>query len=272
MVSRNDTASPGDSIPAALSHGFVVPAYGDSPFLADCLRSLRDQTIEANITVTTSTPSPFIDRVAQAFAAPVFVNTAGGHISADWNFALTATTARYVTLAHQDDVYRPTFLQRSARLLSQSPAAVLCFTGYQEIDDHGAPKSTKVSRVTHLLEWATLGSATAISPRRMRAFLSLGDPLPCSSVTFDRARLPDFAFSPDYKCDLDWDAWVRLLEDRRHFVRAPERLVARRHNPLTETSRSIRDGVRQREDLQMFRRLWPSPVAEMIAFAYRASY
>ena len=148
----------------------------------------------------------------------------------------------------------------------------MCFTGYQEIDDTGAAISSRISRVTHLLEWATLGRKTALSPARMRAFLSLGDPLPCSSVTFDRARLPGFSFSADYKCNLDWDAWVRLLQEGRSFARAPERLVARRHNPLTETSRSIREGVRQREDGQMFRRLWPRPLADIIAFAYRASY
>ena len=40
----------------------------------------------------------------------------------------------------------------------------------------------------------------------------------------------------------------------------------------TETSRLIRDGVRQSEDVMMFRRIWPSPLAEMIAFVYRSSY
>jgi hypothetical protein len=148
----------------------------------------------------------------------------------------------------------------------------MSFTGYQEIDDAGARISSKVSKVTHLLEWTTLGRATTIRPWRMRAFLSLGDPLPCSSVTFDRGRLADFAFSEDWRCNLDWDAWVRILERGQTCVRAPERLVGRRHNPMTETSRMIRAGVRQAEDLKMFRRLWPSPIAELLALAYSASY
>ena len=261
-----------DAGAATSSHSFVVPAYGDSPFLADCLASLRRQTTPAAVVITTSTPSAYIDQVAKEFAVPVLVNTGAGGIAGDWNFGLTATTARYVTLAHQDDVYRPMFLQRSLALLGSSRDGVMCFTGYQEIDDGGKAISSKISRVTHLLEWAALGKHTVVGPRRMKAFLSLGDPLPCSSVTFDRARLPEFSFSADYSCDLDWDAWVRLLADGHRFVRSPERLVARRHNPLTETSRAIREGVRQREDLQMFRRLWPRPLADVIALAYRASY
>ncbi len=221
--------------------------------------------------ITTSTPSAFIDAVAQEYAVPVLVNGGQSGIAGDWNFALGATGARWVTLAHQDDVYRPRFLERSLALL-RSSQGVMCFTSYQEIDDEGRDTSSKISKVTHLLEWATLGGRTVITPARMRAFLSMGDPLPCSSVTFDRARLGDFAFSDDYKCNLDWDAWVRLLEQGRLCVRVPERLVGRRHNPLTATSRLIREGVRQREDLRMFRRLWPSPLAEAIALAYRASY
>jgi hypothetical protein len=252
-------------------HCFVVMAHGDSPFLEGCLASLRAQTLRGAIVITTSTPSVFIDSAAQDYGLRVLVNPHGGGIAADWNFALAATPARRVTLAHQDDVYRPRFLERSLALLDATDG-VMCFTSYQEIDDDGRDTTSRVSKVTHLLEWATLGGETLITPRRMRAFLSMGDPLPCSSVTFDRQRLGDFAFSGDYDCNLDWDAWVRLFEQGHPCIRVPERLVGRRHNPLTATSRLIREGVRQREDLRMFRRLWPSPVAETIAFAYRASY
>lgn len=253
-------------------HSFVVMAHGDSPFLDGCLASLRGQSLPARIVVTTSTPSDFIAAAAAREGAEVKVNRGAGGMAADWNFALAATGARYVTLAHQDDVYYPTFLERSLALLAGHPDAVMCFTGYQEIDDEGAFISSKVSKVTHLLEWAMLGSVTTVPPGRMRAFLSLGDPLPCSSVTFDLSRLPDFQFSSDWRCNLDWDAWVRILEMGRTCVRAPERLVGRRHNPLTATSSLIRAGVRQAEDLKMFRRLWPSPVAELLALAYSASY
>jgi hypothetical protein len=251
-------------------HAVVVAAYGDSPFLAGCLASLRAQTLASRIVLSTSTPSPFIDAAAAAHAVPVIINPRGGDIAADWNFALQATSARHVTLAHQDDVYAPTFLSRSLERLAGE--GVLCFTGYDEIDEAGVVTGSKISAVKHLLERVTLGSETAVRGRRLRAFLSWGNPLPCSSVTFDRARLGDFAFSADYSSNLDWDAWLRLAEGGAVFARVPERLVGRRHNPLTATSRLIRDGVRQREDLRMFRRLWPSPLAETIAWVYRAGY
>jgi glycosyltransferase involved in cell wall biosynthesis len=247
-------------------------AYGDSPFLGDCLRSLRAQTRPSEIVIATSTPSLFISQTAVEFGVPLVVNPTSAGIAADWNYALAATAAEIVTLAHQDDVYRPAFLERSLALMQSSPGAALAFTGYQEIGDDGAPKASRISASKHLLERLTLGAETRPSARRLRAFLMFGNPLPCSSVTFDRERLGDFAFSGDYQSNLDWDAWLRLLDQGAVFVRTPERLVGRRHNPLTATSRLIREGVRQREDLAMFRRLWPAPLAAVIAWLYQAGY
>jgi hypothetical protein len=254
------------------AHAFVVPAYGESPFLAGCLASLRAQTVAAPILVATSTPCAFIDQTASTFEVESRINPARENIAADWNFALAATAARYVTLAHQDDVYAPDFSAKCLSLFAREPAGSLCFTGYQEIDDLGAPKSSKISKVKHLIEAATIGRREVLKGRRMLAYLSFGNPLPCSSVTFDRAKLPAFRFCADYRSNLDWEAWWRLAQAGETFLHVPERLVGRRHNALTATSSLIADGARRVEDLQMFRRAWPRPVADAIAWAYRAGY
>jgi hypothetical protein len=253
-------------------HSFVVLAYRDSPFLEGCIEGLTAQTIKTRLVVATSTPSPFIAKVAGRFAVEVKVNPRKEGIGADWNFGLNATPARYVTLAHQDDTYDPRFAERTLELFEKDPDAALCFTAYGEIDDRGALKTSKISLVKHALEAATLGRRERVRGARLKAFLAFGNPLPCSSVTFNRARLPDFRFSTDYTSNLDWDAWWRLQERGETFLHAPERLIGRRHNPLTETSRLIREGIRQNEDLTMFRRIWPAPLGAAIAYLYRASY
>ncbi len=253
-------------------HAFVVMAHGESPFLEDCLRSLRCQTRPSRITMTTSTPSAFVRDAARDFACDLIVNPRREGIAADWNFALRATQARYVTLCHQDDVYFPLFLERSLGRLEQCGDATLCFTGYRQIADDGSPTRSLVSMVTHGLEWATLGNRTRPSPRRIRAFLALGNPLPCSSVTFDRSKLGAFRFCDQFQSNLDWDAWLRLAQRGDGFVRDPLKLVGRRRNSLTATSGLIATGVRRREDLGMFRRLWPTPIAEIVASLYRLGY
>jgi glycosyltransferase involved in cell wall biosynthesis len=256
----------------ALDHAFVVMAYGDSPFLPGCLASLAAQTEPSRIVVTTSTPSPYIEQGAVAASARLIVNPRKAGIAADWNFALNATQARYVTLAHQDDLYFPPFLKRSLELLAETDGAAVSFTGYVEVDEDGFRVRSRTSLIKHTLERMTLGGRTVPGAARLRAFLSFGNPLPCSSVTLDRSRLTGFAFSGDFRSNLDWDAWLRLMGEGAVFVRTGERLIGRRHNQLTATTALTREGVRKAEDLMIFRRLWPRPIAEILALAYKVGY
>jgi hypothetical protein len=254
-----------------MDHAFVVLGHGQSPFLAGALKSLRAQTVESRILITTSTPNDHIARAAQDFGVPLMRNPARDGIGADWNFALGATDARFVTLAHQDDVYAPQFLERSLTALADT-GACLAFTDYEEIDDDGAPRTSKISLAKHAIAATILGRASIVSGLRLRAFLSFGNPLPCSSVTYDRASLPGFQFSTCLKSNLDWDAWWRLMAAGQRFARVAERLVGRRHNALTETAALTRAGVRAAEDALMFRRAWPRPIADAFLVAYRAGY
>ena len=255
----------------AQDHTFVVLAYGDSPFLDGCLASLRAQTLTSRIIVATSTPSDRVSRAAADFGLELLVNPTRAGIAADWNFGLRAAKTRFVTLAHQDDLYAPRFLAETLASFDRRDGAI-CFTAYEEIDDVGYPTNSKISRAKHLIEALTLGDARQAKGLRLRAYLSFGNPLPCSSVTYDLHRLTGFQFSGDFASNLDWDAWWRLMIEGETFVRAPERLVGRRHNALTETSRLLRDGVRRVEDLAMFRRAWPSPLSDVLAAAYRMGY
>jgi glycosyltransferase involved in cell wall biosynthesis len=252
----------------SFDHVFVVPVYGDSPFLAGCLASLRAQWVPSAVVITTSTPSEFIASIARNADVEVIVNPERKGIAADWNFALSVADRRYATLAHQDDTYAPDFLAQTLTALAGDSGGVLCFTGYQEIDDLGGATSSRISRVKHLIELMTLGRSRAVRGRRLRAYLSFGNPLPCSSVTFDTKKLRGFRFSSDYASNLDWDAWWRLMEDGATFLRAPDRLVGRRHNDLTATAGLKRDGTRAVEDSIMFRRAWPRPIADIIAAVY----
>lgn len=251
-------------------HRFALMAYGDSPYLEGCLTSLLAQAAPGGIVIATSTPSAHIERIAVSAAVPIKVNPAREGIAADWNFALASAEARYVTLAHQDDVYYPRFLARSLDLLARG--AAVAFTGYQEIDDAGAPSRSRISVAKHVLERLALGTSERPSAATMRRFLAFGNPLPCSSVSFDREQVGDFAFDARYRSNLDWDAWLRLIDGGAAFARTPERLVGRRHNPLTATASLTRQGVRAAEDAAMFARLWPSPLAELIGLAYKAGY
>jgi len=260
-----------EALDLARDHAFVVLGYKESPFLAGCLDCLLAQTLQSRVLVATSTPNDAIEAAAKAHGVKVLVNPECEGIAGDFNFGLRASGARFVTLAHQDDTYAPSFLQKTLDEFARNDGA-LCFTRYVEVDDSGRRVTSKVSLAKHTIDRLILGSSRVVRGLRLRAYLSLGDALPCSSVTFDLSRLEGFAFSPDFLANLDWDAWWRLQAAGHTFLRAPYPLVGRRHNELTETSRLLRDGTRRSEDLAMFRRAWPWPLAEAIAAVYRAGY
>jgi len=257
---------------AGATHAFVVLAYKDSPFLRACVASVCAQTRPSSVIIATSTPSSYIDEIARSFGVPVKINPVQSGIAADWAFGLSATDARYVTLAHQDDVYYPTFAEQTLETFERSDKAALCFTGYEEIDDEGCPKSSKISKIKHLIQFFAIGSRERVEGRSLHAMLALGNTLPCSTVTYDRRQLAGFQFSTELSSNLDWDAWMSLLNRGETFLHVNERLVGRRHNELTETSALIRNGRRAEEDLLMFRRLWPKAIGDLIAYVYRLGY
>jgi glycosyltransferase involved in cell wall biosynthesis len=256
---------------AAPSHCFAVPAYGESPHLQSCLRSLTAQSARGRVIVCTSTPNTHITQVARQYGIPVFENPVRGGIGSDWNFALESAPARWVTLAHQDDIYLPRFAECTLAALACHPGASLAFTGYREIEGEQQRTYSSMLRIKRLLlELAFLGSDHASSRFFKTNALRFGCAVPCPSATIDRDS--GLRFDTGLKVDLDWDAWLRLARLPGSFVYLREPLMQHRVHPDSETTSAIEDGHRQREDAMMFRQIWPGPLADMFASAYRASY
>lgn len=253
---------------------FVVLAYGESPFLSACLASLRRQTLESEVVVTTSTPCQYIASIAAQYDAAVKVNDARRGIASDWNFALSQGTGALVTLAHQDDVYYPQFAAKTRALFAQRPDASLAFTDYDEIDETGALFPTgKVLAVKRAIRTLIVGEREIVDNRQLRRLLlALGNSIPCPSVTFNSGVIGDFRFSEDFAINLDWDAWWRLHALRHPFVQSPARLMGHRLHRSAETSRGKVDGRRWIEDRAMFDRIWPFPIGRTLAHIYRLGY
>ena len=114
------------------AHAFVVPAFGRPPWLAQCLESLQQQTVRSRIVIATSTPNDHIAGIARRFDVAVRINPVAAGIGADWNFALAAADTRWVTLAHQDDWYAPTYTERCLMAAGESVASLLVFSSALE--------------------------------------------------------------------------------------------------------------------------------------------
>lgn len=252
-------------------HCFVVPAYGESPHLEACLWSLAAQSTPSPVVVCTSTPNAHIFALAERYGVPAIENPVRGGIGADWNFALESAPARWVTLAHQDDIYLPEFVECTLAALARHPDATLAFTGYREVEGAQERPVTSLLRIKRLLlELAFLGSDHASSQFFKTNALRFGCAIPCPSATLDRDS--GLRFDASLKVDLDWDAWLRLARLPGTFVYLRKPLVQHRVHAGSETTSAIEAGHRQLEDAMMFRQVWPGPLADMLASAYRASY
>ena len=249
------------------AHAFVVPAFGQPPWLTQCLESLQQQTVRSRIVIATSTPNDHIASIARQFDVPVRVNPVAAGIGPDWNFALAAADTRWVTLAHQDDWYAPTYTERCLTAAGQSSAPLLVFSSALERDSDGA--AARHPRIKRLLcEMAFVGRTVIASPRRKTLLLSFGDPIPCPTVMLHRSSLPDFAFPSGFDAALDWAAWLELARRPGEFVYVREPLVHRRVHRLSATH--IHLDARAREDDRILRRLWPRPIAAAIGALYAA--
>ena len=274
MTSSGAPGDPSHPPAVAAEHVFAIPAYGESLHLGACIESIRSQSAgRPRIVLGTSTPSAFLEKIAVHYGLDLLVNPRRSDIAADWNFVMNASGASLVTIAHQDDVYRPDYMTRMRRIADAYPDVVLAFSGYGEHTDMGPRAPNLNHAIKSLLCARAFGTDDCVwSKIRKRRLLNLGNPICCPSVMINLEKAGGFQFSGSLKTNLDWDAWLRLAELPGCFARDKRALVSKRVHAGSETTATIANRVRQTEDLLMLRRFWPKPVAKLIAAVYSLGY
>jgi len=248
-------------------------AYKDSPFLSECLDSLKNQTLESKIYICTSTPSAFINEIAKKYSVEVFVTESGKGISNDWNFGLQMAKTKYVTLAHQDDLYMPEYTERCINIIEKFDDALICFTGYSEIVDKKDRSGTLLLRVKSFMLWFFMPAKKNIRSKFWKKkLLSLGSPIATPSVLYNRDNLSSFQFSSEFSISVDWDAWYRMATMDGRFVYVNKTLLKHKIHTDSATTAGLVANLRQSEDLRMFKRYWPGFLAKVLAKFYARSY
>lgn len=254
-------------------HTFAVLAYKESPYIEECIQSLKNQSVPSGIFISTSTPSPYLDGIAKKHGVPLFVNPDSDGIASDWNFAYNRCTSPYLTLAHQDDVYAPRYTERCLRTALRHPRNLITFTDYNEI--YGGRLRTRSPLILAkkmILLFFYLFKSSLKTRFFKKAMLSPGCAVTCWSVMYNKKNIGSFEFSRDFHINLDWDAWYRLSLLEGDFLYVNEKLTMHRIHPGSQTSAGLNDGRRRAEDEIMFRRLWIKPFAALIAKIYALSY
>jgi len=255
-------------------HCFVIPAYHDSPYLEACIKHLLAQTVTSQIVITTSTPSDFIENIANAYHLPYYINTGDKGIAADWNFALQCADTPLVTIAHQDDVYENNYAETMIRQFEKYglDKVQIAFTGYRDIVNGEIRRFGLNALVKRILLSPFIFGKVIKAPFLKKLLLLFGDPICCPSVTFNKSVLKDFRFVADYVVALDWLAWYQLAKQPGAFVYVRKKLMQHRIHTASETTVQLRSGTRAREERQLFEMMWGKHMAKIIMRFYAAGH
>ncbi|HEL2072241.1 TPA: glycosyltransferase family 2 protein [Streptococcus suis] len=245
------------------NHTFVICAYGDSRYLEECIQSLGSQSLKTNIILYTSTPSDYINGLCEEYQIPYY-SSPGGGIGKDWNNALSFVQTQFATIVHQDDVYLTKYAEKI--LSSMTDETLIAYSDYQEV------KEGEVIALTSNLKIKQLMLRTlAIFPKwkfwRNRV-LAFGNPISCPAVTYNLKKLNDFKFNEEMKVSLDWFAWYQIAQKNGSFTFVDENLMYHRIHEESETTNSIENNIRTKEDYEMYLLFWPTFIAKFLLRYY----
>ena len=246
------------------NHTFAVCAYKESPYLDDCLQSLANQSVKANIIIVTSTPNDSIEKASERYGVPLFVTHAKPGIASDWNHAVSRADTELVTIAHQDDLYEPRYLEEMLELVNGSDDPLLYFTNYGEFRDGVRVDDNRLLSVKRTMLAPLKNKAARGSRFVRRRVLSFGSAICCPSVTLIKSKLTPNFFRDEYRSNLDWQAWATLASQTGDFIYNPRIMMYHRIHEDSETSHLIEDSSRGAEDLEMLESFWPKPIAGII--------
>lgn len=253
----------------AKDHTFALCAYRESPYLEECIRSLLNQTTLGEILMVTSTYCEYIQRTADKYHLKLLVNHEKSGIAGDWNFGYGQAKTPLVTIAHQDDIYEPEYVEQFLALINSSSHPLIAFSDYGELRNGHKVYHNQLLRIKRILLFPLRMKFSRGNKFIRRRSLSFGNGICCPSVMYIRHNLPDVIFQTDYLNDLDWQAWERLSKLNGDFLYCPKPLMMHRIHSGSETSRVIADGRRKLEDLEMFCKFWPQIIAKPLAALYR---
>lgn len=250
-------------------HTFIICAYKESPYLKTCIESCINQSSvkegHSNVMIYTSTPNTLIDTLAKKYQIDVF-STNGGGIGHDWNQALSFVTTKYATIAHQDDIYLPTYGTEVIKSFKHSEGTNIVFTDYSENDaqDQLRPRNINL-KIKHFgLSLMSLFQAKWYQ-KRIYAF---GNFISCPAVSYNMERLADFKFGEDLKMVVDWDAWERIMALPGKVTYIKQRLMYHRIHDASETTANTLDKNRETEEFMMYQRYWPTTIAKLLMRVY----
>ena len=262
-----------------IEHTFVICAYRNSPFLEECIKSLLAQHYLSQILLVTSTPSANLKDICDRYNIKYLVRKGTPGIADDWNFAYNSVKTEYMTIVHQDYIYFPDYAIRMLESMQLDKKSLIGFCNYSELKGNRLTENSINLRIKRFLLRPIRERNKASMCKYKRRALRFGNAICCPSVIYHKSRIDELLtfsgkeslFQVHLRSDLDWEAWEWLSKEVGSFVYVQDNLMAHRIHEKSETTVTIRGGIRQTEDQEMFKKFWPTPVARLLTVLYSKS-
>ena len=270
------------------THAFVICAYKKSPYLEFCMQSLRRQSVKSDIYLVTSTPSEYIDNLAEKYRIPVIVRDGASSLKEDWLFGwrLAGKEHGLVTIAHQDDKYHPNYTEELLKAYERWPDMTVFCSDYAVLkteegtlsDGTGYPGTTeliyndKVRYVKKLLRLPLRIRSLAHRTFMKKSVLMFGNSICCPSCTYNHDIIGDDMFRSDMEFALDWDNLYELAQKPGRFICSERPLIAYRVHDGATTKACIEDNRRSKDEFAMFRKIWPEWIVKILMRYYKKAY
>lgn len=262
-----------------MEHTFVICAYKESPYLLECVASLKRQSVKSEIILATSTPSKVLEELCEREGIVYCIREGTSGIAPDWNFALSCASTPYVTIAHQDDVYYEGYAREMLKALSGREDALIAFSKYEELKNAAVVKKGVNMRIKEAILAPLLLGGRAKSRFFKRWCVRFGNAICCPTVTYCMEPIKEYLsqigqkelFRTHFRSNLDWETWELLSHCPGSFLYVKQPLMAHRIHEESETSATIADRERGAEDYEMFQKFWPKWLARRLSGWYGAS-
>jgi glycosyltransferase involved in cell wall biosynthesis len=240
----------------------VIPLYNTEKYVADCIGSVLDQTLQDVEVLVVDDGSQdrsveIVEEIARRDSRVHLLRHPGGAnlgVSRTRRLGITEASGDYIAFLDADDAFTPTKLEQQVNLIKAHPACIMCHTAMHPIMGHESTSASDayfIARGNHILNLWNGFQSEITEYSLLDRHDALRTSFICnSSVLADAAavRSTPAATRQLFQYE-DWVQWV-LLSTKGAFVYTPEPLTRYRlhaesssypvhHDPLKDPYSSI---------------------------------
>ncbi len=251
-------------------HSFVILAYKESEYLESCIKSVINQNYKSNVLIATTTPNSHIKSLAKKYGLQI-IESEHTDIGGDFDFAKNSGDTPLITVAHQDDIYEKNYSEEIIKAYQKHQDSTIIFSDYYEIRAGKKIYTNTLLKIKRILLTPAKMKHSLRSKHFKRFILKYGNSICCPAVTFVKDNCPRKVFSSSFVCNVDWHAWETLSKEKGAFTFVNKKLMGHRISEDSTTTDIIKQGIRTKEDYEIFKRFWPKWIAKSLTKFYQKS-